>query len=280
MFPRTKKRTFWYINSQKKLDLSRKKIGAGQAKIIAEELAPNTTLKLLDLSWNDFGGYGTAVIASALRTNKSLRALYLGHNEMGDDGAAAIATVLRTNTSLKTLDLTGNRIGDLGMASIAQTLTLNNSLENLSLSENVVGTAGLTLLVDAFKVNTGLTNLWLYGSMNDDGEAILATVNTLVALHLGDNNIGAVGAQAKVYNTKQIRAPIQWLSVTTGARSDVSPIFDGVPSPLNQSCLTIAALQHQPPLETKPEPLAFASENQDAAPMDPVLYPIPLLPMS
>jgi Leucine Rich repeat len=277
MFPQTKKRTIWYINTQKKLSLSRKKIGAVQAKIIAEELAPNTTLKLLDLSWNDIGGYGTAVIASALRTNKSLRALYLGNNGMGDDGAAAIATALRTNTSLKTLDLTGNRIGDLGMASIAQTLTLNNSLENLSLSENVVRTAGLTLLVDALKVNTGLTNLWLYGSINDDGATILTNVNTLVALHLDDKNIGNVGAQAildgpKVYNAKQIRAAIQWLSVTNRprTRSDVSPIFGGAPSLQNQSGSTIAALQHQPPLETKPEPLVFANENQDAAPTDPI----------
>jgi Leucine Rich repeat len=175
MLRRIKKQPARYIHDEEKLDLHGKKIGAKQAKAIAEELAVNTSLTFLNLS----------------------------DNTIGDDGTAAIANALRANKSLEMIDLGSNGIGNVGMVALAQALVENNSLRFLWLSgsKNNMGTVGMEALTGALKVNSGLTMLCLsYSSLGDPETVILAEAlrfnKTISMLNLRSNNIGNTGARA------------------------------------------------------------------------------------
>jgi hypothetical protein len=78
----------------------------GTVRLLAEELAANTTLK-------------------------ELTVIYM-HREIGDDAAVALAGALATNRTLKILTLPQNEIGDVGLVALGQALAQNDSLEVLA----------------------------------------------------------------------------------------------------------------------------------------------------
>jgi Leucine Rich repeat len=122
-----------------RLNLRWEGIGPEEAKLLAEELATNTTLKELSLDCNKIGNDGAIALADALTTNKSLEKLGLYRNEIGDGGTIALADALATNKTLEELTLWGNDIGNAGMEALGRALMQNDSLEELRVVEKHCG---------------------------------------------------------------------------------------------------------------------------------------------
>jgi NLR family CARD domain-containing protein 3 len=180
------------------LSLRREDIDAEEAKLLAEELASNTTLKELDLR---------------------------GNTRIGDDGAVALVGALATNKALKNLSLYHNGIGDAGMEALGQALMQNDSLETLVVDRNIFGIAGLTSLATGLKVNKGLKELWVrYLAIDKVGAAVIAVAlmsnTSLTKLHMNRNSIGDGGAvalgEALKVNTSLTRLGLERNSIGDG----------------------------------------------------------------
>ena len=119
-----------------KLDMSGNNIDDDGAKMIADSLKINHSLKALYLSSNNIGDDGAKIISDALKVNHSVESLILGSNMIGDDGVKAIADALGINHSLEKLDLRDNKIGDDGTKAITNALKDNHSVKTLNLRNN------------------------------------------------------------------------------------------------------------------------------------------------
>ena len=96
----------------------------------------------LNLSSNNIGDDGAKMIADALKVNHSLKTMSLIGNIIGDDGAKFIADALKDNHCLKMLLLSNNSICDDGAKMIADAMNVNHSLRTLVLSDNKISSDG------------------------------------------------------------------------------------------------------------------------------------------
>jgi Ran GTPase-activating protein (RanGAP) involved in mRNA processing and transport len=178
-------------------DLSWKMFGHEETKLLARELATNTTLKQLDLSGNRFNDDGAVALATAVATNKSLTGLRLYLNGIGDVGLSALADSLMQNESLERFVVQRNGLSSsIVLASFANVLKINRGLKELDLCRNSIDDVGTTILADGLKVNTTLTYLDLsFNIFEDDGatsilNALAGWNTTLTTLKLwGNENI-------------------------------------------------------------------------------------------
>ena len=137
-------------------------------------LAKFSKLRTLSLSGNKMGDLGAKLVADFLRGNGTLKVLHISENNIGDVGAKYIAECLQVNTSLQDLWLGINSIGCEGAKYIARSLYSNEALKLLSLSFNYIWIQGEEAFRNALENNHTLQVLDLWGN-NIDGDSFLKT---------------------------------------------------------------------------------------------------------
>jgi Leucine Rich repeat len=181
------------LRAKSELDLSSRCICRHKSKLVAKELAVNTTTKTLLLSKNYLTNEGSENIAGALMKNRTLTTIGLDTNHIFDAGCKAIAAALLQNNVLTNLFLNDNQIGPAGAICLAQTLRRNDGLQQLGLGQNTLGNDGALAIGIAMHSNTSLSRLEMHGSSIADMGALtllksLKEYNsTLKSLTLQDN---------------------------------------------------------------------------------------------
>eukprot|EP00943_MAST-04B_sp_MAST-4B-sp1_P003230 g3230.t1 len=104
-------------------------LGPKQAKIIAEMLMVNASLKKINLQSNNIGDEGASAIAKGIQENKNcvLEELNLYRNKIKVEGAKSLAEMIKVNASLKNINLLRNEIGDEGASAIAKGIQENKN---------------------------------------------------------------------------------------------------------------------------------------------------------
>ena len=106
-----------------------------RAKVIADALRSNTSLKDLQLIGNQIGPAGAAALAETLQNGlSSLNTFSLSCNPIGDEGVKAIAAGMCANTTTTRLDLRRCNIADEGCKDLIKMLFVNNRLRVLVLA--------------------------------------------------------------------------------------------------------------------------------------------------
>ncbi|KAJ1528260.1 T-complex-associated testis-expressed protein 1, partial [Cladochytrium tenue] len=123
------------------------------------------TLRCLVVQSAEIDDDRARLLANALLENKSLRKLDVSHNRIGDAGATALAGVLATPTAapLEELELGNNRVGAAGAAALGRALARRRRLRRLGVRMNTLGDSGGAAL--------------LAGLLADGGEGALFTSN-------------------------------------------------------------------------------------------------------
>ena len=168
--------------------------------------APPPQLRHLDVSKCRLGAEGATVLAEMLLKNSTLRGLDVSANAMGDEGVIAICHSLRRskkgNTTLKELRLHGNLIHFEGGQAVAEMLADNMDMEVLSLGDCYMGAAAGRLVSDAMRKNRFLQQLELQGNRLGDavGKAFVETLlqgrTRLWRLELHNNELQPTTAHA------------------------------------------------------------------------------------
>lgn len=105
------------------------------------------------------------LIADALKKNRSVRNLNLANNHLLDDGAVSVGDALSVNASIASLFLDGNRIFSRGTSGIAEGLSRNSTIQMLSMSNNPMGNEGAAHLSSALASTHSLSTLLLKGKL-------------------------------------------------------------------------------------------------------------------
>lgn len=143
------------------LDLSDNRLTTGDAVLIADVLASQSTLTELNLSGNPIYDEGLLPIAEALKTNHSLTSLYMDTNNYSgcnfkDKSVIPLASALTMNKTLKTLLFSG-KITDASALALADSLKNNRTLTCLQIKNVLFNEQGFKVLADALEINTTLT---------------------------------------------------------------------------------------------------------------------------
>ncbi|XP_006637854.2 leucine-rich repeat-containing protein 34 isoform X1 [Lepisosteus oculatus] len=212
------------------LNLMGNDIEVSGAEFIAKALHRNETLKTLQMTGNKIGDKGGMHFAAMLQINSSLEELDLGDCDLDTQSLIAFAIVLnhnknahvinlsrpllfsqqeettvhmarmlKVNRHLRELHLGKHEMKDFGVERLCDALSFNSTLRYLDLRCNSITRDGAKCLAELLKQNTGLEILDLASNrIEDDGavyvsEALAMYNNTLKALSIPSNNIGARG---------------------------------------------------------------------------------------
>ena len=107
------------LSRLKRICLQRNAIGSVGGRVVGKFLSLDRDVEMIDMSLNDIkagGGEPMAakIIANALKSNTTLKVLVMDKCALGPEGAAHLANALVENKSLTTLELAGNMIGPVG----------------------------------------------------------------------------------------------------------------------------------------------------------------------
>lgn len=127
------------------------------AKVLAEKMRNNKSLKSLKLSMNLLEDEGVKFIAEVLNTT-ALETLEISANLIGNEGMRAISSALMDNKTLTSLHLDMNKIGDEGAVMMAHALEKNKTLTYLNLSNNYLTEEGVAILKSFERINIDLEN--------------------------------------------------------------------------------------------------------------------------
>lgn len=107
------------------LNLCKNRMNGEGAKLLANALEHNTSLKTLDLSSCSIGVAGILALKKALANNKSIEELNLYRNIIDVDGARCMKFILENNTTLKFIDLGHNRLRKTGVKELVSGILAN-----------------------------------------------------------------------------------------------------------------------------------------------------------
>ena len=152
----------------------------------------------LDLNHNNITAEGARLIANVLGQNTSLKVLRFWHNYLLDSGAGSIAQALCTNISLTTLCLTSNGLTDACTSNIARMLKENRTLTIFYLNSNTIGDDGMVTLMNSLRSNETLNELYLHcnaitDKSNNSIEKMFHNNHTLQFLSLDGNQFSKQG---------------------------------------------------------------------------------------
>lgn len=163
------------------LNLSNNRIGIQGAKVLAQVLVYNKSLRSLNLDTNGITGSGIEMLAQSLSKNNSLQSfsanwnkldiyaedfyftlsknstlltLQLGYCNLKDEVAEALADGLMKNKSLLELFLFGNEITDRGATRLAQSLLTNRTLKYLNCSNNLLTDSSARLFLELIEMKS------------------------------------------------------------------------------------------------------------------------------
>jgi hypothetical protein len=119
-----------------------------------------SSLEVLNLSLNFLCDEGAKLVAQVLDSNRSIRELYLTNCCIGDEGLIAIADSLHKNNILEDLWLSYNQFQDGGLTSLAHVLeSPNSALKKLELGRIVCRAATVCHWREALQSNESLVSL-------------------------------------------------------------------------------------------------------------------------
>ena len=130
-----------------------------------EQSNKTCTLEHIELTLCDIGPEGAKLLAQALCVNTSVKTLTLSDNPIGDEGAKALAEMLgaesstAVNTTLEHIDLRKCNMGPVGAQHFAQALRVNTSVKKLVMQQNVFDLQTSEALSDMLTSNNSLTDL-------------------------------------------------------------------------------------------------------------------------
>jgi Ran GTPase-activating protein (RanGAP) involved in mRNA processing and transport len=161
--------------------------------LIIKEAINGKKCSLLDLNHNIITAEGARLIANVLNQNNSLKILRFWHNHLLDAGANYITEALCSNNALTFLCLT-----DACASNIARMLKENRTLNIFYLNNNGIGDEGMKLLMNSLCYNETLTQLYLHNNAitnqsNNSIEKVFNHNHTLQLLTLGDNQFSEQG---------------------------------------------------------------------------------------
>jgi Ran GTPase-activating protein (RanGAP) involved in mRNA processing and transport len=165
---------------------------------IIKEAIGTRNCSFLDLNHNSITAEGARLIANVLSQNTSLKVLRFWHNHLLDSGASYIAQALCSNTSLTTLCFTSNGLTDACVSDIALMLKENQTLMIFYLNHNAIADDGMIILMNSLCYNKTLKQLYLHENAitnisNDSIEKMFNKNHTLQKLSLGDNQLSKQG---------------------------------------------------------------------------------------
>ena len=152
----------------------------------------------LDCNHNSITGDGARLIADVLPRNTSLKVLRLWSNQLWDVGAGHIARALCANRTLSMLCLATNGLTDVAARDLGEMLQVNTNLSVLYLDNNIIGNAGMRSLMEAMCSNRSLRKLYLDCNMisdecNDSIKRMMNENGTLKLLTLAGNRFTELG---------------------------------------------------------------------------------------
>ena len=190
-------------------------------------------LEVLDLAGNELGPGGAKMLANALVLNQSIRVLDLSDNQLGPRGLHHIGTLVKASKQLHTIvlhknDIAGKRKGKKSIREALESLTYfaeciasHPSLRDLGLGGNHLGVEFSAALLSTLKATTIQT---LHFDMNDlcgqrvgeyDGKALQCIIDALLRpdatlrnLHLAGNFIQPQGVAAMVADPLALKSVV------------------------------------------------------------------------
>lgn len=120
-----------------RISVRQSKINDFGARLLAESLSRNRSLRSLNLERNRIGVAGAEALASYLimAKNQGLEELFLSYNEIGNAGCIALSEALQKNSALRELTLKSNKI-DEALSDLGRAMERNSSLVKLSIFGN------------------------------------------------------------------------------------------------------------------------------------------------
>ena len=209
-------------HNETKIELRYKRLGPGDAKLLAPELLVMASLTKILVDGNELGDAGTTILCNALResTVTKVQELGLTNNQIGPEGARAVAAMAAVVASITHIgaggiDLRSNNLGDEGWGAIFAGVCSSkvSKIASINASNKGIGPKGANLIAEALRtsVNASLTSLDLsgnalcgikYGRGTYTAEGIKAIADALrvnasmTRLEVSSNNLGEGGKAA------------------------------------------------------------------------------------
>uniref|UniRef100_A0A3B3UTL4 T-complex-associated-testis-expressed 1 n=1 Tax=Poecilia latipinna TaxID=48699 RepID=A0A3B3UTL4_9TELE len=159
------------------LDLAHNILRDGGARSVAELLSKGR-LEKLNICNNEIDVHGAKILAQALSNNSTLRYLNMRLNQVRDEGGQAIVEALQNNTTLTYLHLGGNDLTSITAVVLSKVLLKNETLKTLNLSCNSLGEVGGKALAEAMVHNSTLTECDIRQTEIDETNA--ASINKAI----------------------------------------------------------------------------------------------------
>ena len=228
------------------LDLSSNELGAAGARMIANALAQNQSVRVLDVSDNNLGPRGLFHLAKLLSTTEYIDTLLVRKNDLtGKKGKRAqkeameamnsFAAAIAANKTLVHLNISGNHLGpdlaDLLLATIdkAPALTILNVENNDMCGARVGDFNGKALAHIARALTPSTSNireLNLAGNniQGSGAELLIATkgLQQVEILNLGRNGLGDAGAAIAAFAAQLPR--LHTLDLSNNGIVDAAPL--------------------------------------------------------
>ncbi|KAM8927342.1 NLR family member X1 [Pelodytes ibericus] len=122
------------------------------ARLVAEALAENRSLKYLSLLHTDLGDEGAEILASQLGRNKHLKELNLAYNGIHDEAALRIAEEAARHPTLGRVHLYFNELSDSGLRALQ---SLGDVRVLVSLTEGADASRHWALILRELRTNAG-----------------------------------------------------------------------------------------------------------------------------
>ena len=158
-----------FIGDETELDLSKKRLSAGCAVLVANEVKNSRSLVSANLLDNNLDIAHAQHLATILKEHETLKSLCgnkgdetelnMNGKNLGADGAIMLAPEMIANLVLVKCNLSRNKLGDYGTMTIAEALKGNHTLTELNLSQNFIETLGALEMAKAIPTMSALTNL-------------------------------------------------------------------------------------------------------------------------
>ncbi|CAN0600872.1 unnamed protein product, partial [Ectocarpus sp. 12 AP-2014] len=143
------------------LNLAGYGIGNDESDTIIKAINYTQSVKSLNLEENKIDNDGAKIFAEHLKNNKSIKELFIGGNiVMGDAGIKYIMDALTINNTIKLIDLLGCQgIGAEGIKYITDTLKTNQDLTKCIFDNGKIDDEFLNHTLNMIKINSIITSI-------------------------------------------------------------------------------------------------------------------------
>ena len=172
---------------------------------LCKSLKDNNSIKKLSLSNSKIGDEKVKNLFLSLEKHSKLENIECVECNIGSEGAEAISSFMQKNPNIKVLDLYDNNIGNEGAQYLGNVLPVNKNLAKLLLGKNNIKAEGIKDLFSKVDKTQDLSLEFFSFFGNDigvEGGKVLGGVlkegnlPNLKQLYVGENNLGAEGAEA------------------------------------------------------------------------------------